>query len=72
MDLGVSDKVANLIIQVREMIQNEITPLNAEYFEEIGKHPSGDRFVLTERQVEIIDGLKAKAKERQLWNFWLT
>ena len=72
MDLGVSDKVANLIIQVREMIQNEITPLNAEYFEEIGKHPSGDRFVLTDRQVEIIDGLKAKAKERQLWNFWLT
>ncbi len=72
MDLGVSDKVANLIIQVREMIQNEITPLNDEYFEEIGKHPSGDRFVLTDRQVEIIDGLKAKAKERQLWNFWLT
>ena len=72
MDLGVSSKVAILIEQVREMIQNEISPLNDEYFEEVGKHPSGDRFVLTERQIEIIDGLKAKAKERKLWNFWLT
>ncbi len=72
MDLGVSEKVAGLIEKVRDMIENDIAPLNSEYFAEVGKHPSGDRFVLTERQIEIMDGLKAKAKERGLWNFWLT
>ena len=72
MDLGVSEKVAGLIKKVRDMIENDIAPLNNEYFAEVGKHPSGDRFVLTERQIEIMDGLKAKAKERGLWNFWLT
>ena len=72
MDLGVSGKVAGLIEKVRDMIETEIAPLNSEYFAEVGKHPSGDRFVLTERQIEIMDGLKAKAKERGLWNFWLT
>jgi len=72
MDLGISDKVAGLIVQVRDMIENEIAPLNDEYHGEVGKHPSGDRFALTDRQIEIMEGLKAKAKERNLWNFWLT
>jgi len=72
MDLGISDKVAGLIEQVRDMIENEIAPLNDEYPGEVGKHPSGDRFALTDRQIEIMEGLKAKAKERNLWNFWLT
>ena len=72
MDLGISDKVAGLIEQVRDMIENEIAPLNNEYHGEVGKHPSGDRFALTDRQIEIMEGLKAKAKERNLWNFWLT
>ena len=72
MDLGVSEKVAGLIEKVRDMIENEIAPLNSEYFAEIGKHPSKDRFAMTDRQIEIIDGLKAKAKARGLWNFWLT
>ena len=72
MDLGITDKVAGLIEQVRDMIENEIAPLNDEYHGEVGKHPSGDRFALTDRQIEIMEGLKAKAKERNLWNFWLT
>lgn len=72
MDLGITDKVAGLIEQVRDMIENDIAPLNDEYHGEVGKHPSGDRFALTDRQIEIMEGLKAKAKERNLWNFWLT
>ena len=32
MDLGVSEKVAGLIEKVRDMIENEIAPLNSEYF----------------------------------------
>ena len=26
----------------------------------------------TERQLEILNGLKAEARKRGLWNFWLT
>lgn len=72
MDLGVTDRVRPLIEQVRRMVETEIAPLDAEYHEEVGKHPSGDRFLHTDRQIEILEGLKAKAKERGLWNFWLT
>jgi len=36
----------------------------------IGK--SGSRWTYTKRQEEIREGLKAKARERGLWNFWLT
>ncbi|XYK78520.1 MAG: acyl-CoA dehydrogenase family protein [Labrenzia sp.] len=72
MDLGVTDRVRPLIEQVRRMVETEIAPLDAEYHEEVGKHPSGDRFLHTDRQIEILEGLKAKAKKRGLWNFWLT
>lgn len=67
-----SDRVKPLVEQVRAMVTDEIAPLDAEYHAEIGKHPSGDRFQLTDRQVEIMESLKAKARERGLWNFWLT
>ena len=70
MNLGMTDRVKPLVAQVRTMMQDEIAPLDEEYHGEIGK--AGDRFVLTPRQIEIIDGLKAKARERGLWNFWLT
>ncbi len=72
MDLGITDRVRPLIEAVREMVSDEIEPLDAEYQAEIGKHPSGDRFRYSDRQLEILDTLKAKAKARGLWNFWLT
>jgi len=72
MDLGMTERVKPLVDQVRKMIDEEIAPLDAEYEAEIGRHPSGDRFKLTDRQLEILAGLKSKAKERGLWNFWLT
>ncbi|QDG74842.1 acyl-CoA dehydrogenase family protein [Labrenzia sp. PHM005] len=72
MDLGVTDRVRPLIEQVRRMVETEIAPLDTEYHDEIGRHPSGDRFLHTDRQIEILESLKAKAKERGLWNFWLT
>ncbi len=70
MDLGMSDRVKPWVEAVRAMIADEIAPLDAEFHAEIGK--AGDRFALTDRQLEILDGLKAKARERGLWNFWLT
>jgi acyl-CoA dehydrogenase len=72
MDLGVSPKVTPLIEAVRDMVETDIAPLDAEYHAEVGRHPSGERFALTDRQVEIMERLKAKARARNLWNFWLT
>ncbi|PRX35346.1 acyl-CoA dehydrogenase [Meinhardsimonia xiamenensis] len=72
MNLGMTERVAKLVEEVRAMIENEIAPASEEYFAEVGKHPSGDRFQLTDRQLEILDELKSKAKARGLWNFWLT
>ncbi len=72
MDLGVTDRLVPLIKAVREMIADEIEPLDAEFQSEVGRHPSGMRFRFTSRQLEILDGLKAQAKARGLWNFWLT
>ncbi|HBZ44226.1 MAG TPA: acyl-CoA dehydrogenase [Maritimibacter sp.] len=72
MDLGVTDKVQPLIDAVRKMIEEDIVPANEEYHAEIGNNPEGNRFKLNDRQLEIMDDLKAKAKKRGLWNFWLT
>ncbi len=71
MDLGITERVRPLIEAVRAMIADEIEPLDAEFQAEVGKHPDG-RFHHTDRQLEILDTLKAKAKQRGLWNFWLT
>jgi acyl-CoA dehydrogenase len=70
MDLGMTPKVKPLVEKVRAMVRDEIVPLEEAYEAEIGK--AGNRFVHTERQTEILEGLKAKARERGLWNFWLT
>jgi acyl-CoA dehydrogenase len=70
MDLGISSKVAPLIQAVREMIQEEVMPLEEEFHREIGG--SGHRFEHTPRMTEILEGLKREARRRGLWNFWLT
>ncbi|QCI65473.1 acyl-CoA dehydrogenase family protein [Phreatobacter stygius] len=70
MFLGMSDRVKPLVEQVRAMIRDEVVPLEHEYEAEIGK--AGDRFAMTKRQIDILEGLKAKAKAKNMWNFWLT
>lgn len=69
MDLGKSDKIKPLLEQVSHFIDSEILPLEDEYHQEVSK---GDRWAFTERQTEILEGLKAKAKAQNLWNFFLT
>lgn len=71
MDLGVTKKLKPLLGEVRNMIRNEIMPLEHDYFAEVGKAPGG-RFDYTPRQTEILEGLKDQAKKKGLWNFWLT
>jgi len=70
MDLGMSERVKPLVEKVRTMMHEEIMAADVEYHHEVGK--AGDRFVFTDRQNEIREGLKEKAKAAGLWNFWLT
>jgi acyl-CoA dehydrogenase len=69
-DLGVTDKVRPLIAAVRAMVRDEIMPLEEAYEAEVGRE--GDRFKPTKRMIEIRESLKAKARAKSLWNFWLT
>ena len=69
MDLGVSGKLAPLLAKVKAFIAEEVVPVEEEYHREIG---TGDRWAFTDRQTEIIETLKAKARDQGLWNFFLT
>ena len=69
MDLGISDKVKPILEEVKNFIDIEIIPLEMEYHQEIAK---GDRWTFTDRQTEILETLKSKAKAKNLWNFFLT
>ena len=72
MPLGMSERLKPIHAAVRDMIRNEIMPLDEEYLSEVGKAEGGNRFAFTPRQTEILESLKKKAKARGLWNFWLT
>ena len=69
MNLGMRSENRALLDRVAAMIRDEIMPMEAAYHAEISK---GDRWQYTDRQAEILEGLKAKAKAQGLWNFWLT
>lgn len=70
MALGMTERVKPIHDKVARMVREEIIPLDQEFLDEVGKN--GDRWSYTPRQTEILEGLKAKARERGLWNFWLT
>jgi acyl-CoA dehydrogenase len=69
MSFGIREENVALLDQVKEMIRNDIMPVEEEYHAEVAK---GDRWKFTDRQTEILEGLKAKARSKGLWNFWLT
>ena len=69
MNFGMRPENRALLERVATMIRDEVMPLEAEYHAEIGK---GERWTYTERQAEILEGLKTRAKAEGLWNFWLT
>jgi acyl-CoA dehydrogenase len=68
MDFGIREENRKLLDRVAAMVRDEIAPLAEEYEAEVAK---GDRWQYTERQTEILEGLKSKAKAAGLWNFWL-
>ncbi|MEM1302260.1 MAG: acyl-CoA dehydrogenase family protein [Pseudomonadota bacterium] len=69
MDLGLSPARQEQLDRVKAFLADRVIPLEGDYAAEIGK---GDRWAYTDRQAEILEGLKADAKEAGLWNFWLS
>ncbi|TMM55648.1 acyl-CoA dehydrogenase family protein [Sulfitobacter sabulilitoris] len=69
MNFGMRDENRKLLDRVAAMVRDEIMPMEAEYQAEVN---TGDRWTFTERQTEILETLKAKARAEGLWNFWLT
>ncbi len=69
MDLGISEKLEPILERVRTFIAEEVQPMEEAYAAEVA---TGDRWAFTERQTEIIETLKSKARAEGLWNFFLT
>ncbi len=69
MDIGISARLRPILDEVRGFIDSEILPLEHEFLAGID---TGDRWAFTPRQIEILEGLKARARSRGLWNFFLT
>lgn len=69
MDLGVTERLQPTLDAVRAFIKERVVPVDEEFLEEVA---NGDRWTLTERQTEILEGLKDEARKQGLWNFWLT
>ncbi|MFE0017949.1 acyl-CoA dehydrogenase family protein [Mesorhizobium sp. NPDC059054] len=70
MNLGMTERLKPIHAQVAAMVRDEVIPLDEEFLAEVGR--AGDRWTHTKRQTEILEGLKAEARKRGLWNFWLT
>lgn len=70
MHLGMTERLKPIHARVAAMVRDEIMPLDHEFLSEVGK--AGNRWVYSARQSEILEGLKKTARERGLWNFWLT
>lgn len=70
MDLGLNKQGEELRDRICAFIDDHVLPVEEEYYSEVGKE--GNRWKLTARMTEIIEGLKNQAKSDGLWNFWLT
>jgi acyl-CoA dehydrogenase len=68
-NLAMSDKARPLFESVKKFIATEINPITEEFFA-LGEGRQ-DRWSYAPGQLELLDGVKAKAKEQGLWNFFL-
>ncbi len=68
-NLVMSEEAQPLMDAVKKHIKENVEPITEEFFSyEEGKE---DRWSWHPRQLELLDGAKAKAKESGLWNFFL-
>jgi acyl-CoA dehydrogenase len=68
MDLDIPERLIPVREKIDNFVRSKVDPLTDEYYDEIDV---GDRWQLTDRQYEILDGLKDEAREAGLWNFFL-
>src|SRR4051794_9416353 len=68
-NLAMSAKARPLLDKVTTFIREEVEPVSREYFD-LGVDRE-DRWSFAPGQLEILDGLKGKAKANGLWNFFL-
>ncbi len=68
MDLDIPERLIPVRDKIDQFVRSKVDPLTQEYYDEIDV---GDRWELTDRQLEILDGLKDEAREAGLWNFFL-
>ncbi len=68
-NLGMSEGARPLLDHVKSFIAEEVEPITAEYFR-LGEGRA-DRWSFAPGQLELLDGVKAKAKANGLWNFFL-
>lgn len=68
MDLDIPERLVPIRDKIDKFVKTNIDPLTDEYYTEIDV---GDRWQHTDRQLEILNGLKDKAREAGLWNFFL-
>jgi acyl-CoA dehydrogenase len=68
MDLDIPERLVPIRDKIDNFVKTNVDPLTDEYYTEIDV---GDRWQLTDRQLEILNGLKDQAREAGLWNFFL-
>ena len=67
--LAMSDQALPLMAAVKKHIAENVEPITDEFF--ALDNDKEDRWSWHPRQLELLDGAKAKAKESGLWNFFL-
>ena len=60
MDLDIPERLIPVRDKIDNFVRSKVDPLTEEYYEQIDV---GDRWDLTARQLEILDGLKDEARE---------
>ena len=68
-NLGMSAGARPLLDRVKGFIADEVEPITEEYFR-LGEGRA-DRWSFAPGQLELLDGVKAKARANGLWNFFL-
>ena len=69
LNLSMSEHAVPLYEAVKAFIANEVEPITAEYYR-LGQGRA-DHWGYGEGQLELLDGVKSKAKANGLWNFFL-
>ena len=68
-DLRMSESAKPLLAKVKAFIEDEIDPITLRFFQ-LGEGRA-ERWSWGPGQLDLLDGVKAKAKKSGLWNFFL-